>query len=91
MAGGPNKNSGRKLAVDRAEFQDMASAAMKAIWNTKTPKESKIMLLQKILASDAGRKWVAEHIWGKPIEQVVVDQTTEITVKWTTIPKTQIG
>jgi hypothetical protein len=76
--GGVRKGAGRKSIADELGTRDLARTAIIAKWGSLEKG------LEWLLGSgeSALQKFVFEHAFGKPQENVKVDEVSEITIKY---------
>jgi hypothetical protein len=71
---GGNKSAGRKTKVEEEKVNNLFVNALKELYKTETDDAAKILFIKdKLLDSQRGQIFIAEHIFGKPKE------TSEIT------------
>jgi hypothetical protein len=76
--GGARVGAGRKPKIDEDKKNDLFVNAIKTITGKETDDEAKTALLVKLWnTSSRGQLFIAEHIFGKPKEQVEVTNKNE--------------
>jgi hypothetical protein len=68
---GGNKSAGRKPKVEEEKVNNLFVNALKELYRTDVEDEAKVLFIKdKLLESQRGQIFVAEHIFGKPKETV---------------------
>ena len=68
---GGHKTAGRKPKVDEQKVNNLFVIALKELYKTETDDTAKILFIKdKLLDSQRGQIFIAEHIFGKPKETV---------------------
>ena len=62
---GGNKNAGRKPKHDEEKKKAIFDSALKRITGTEESEESKIRFLEMFSQEKEGKKFIAEHVFGK--------------------------
>jgi hypothetical protein len=70
--GGKRQNSGRKPKVDEEKKNNIFIEAIKKITSQDDEENAKIDLIVELWDTQRGKIFIAEHIFGKPKEQVEV-------------------
>ena len=68
---GGHKTAGRKPKVQEEKVNNLFVIALKELYKTETDDTAKILFIKdKLLDSQRGQIFIAEHIFGKPKETV---------------------
>jgi hypothetical protein len=68
---GGNKSAGRKPKVEEEKVNNLFVNALKELYRTDVEDEAKVLFIKdKLLESQRGQIFVAEHIFGKPKETI---------------------
>jgi hypothetical protein len=68
---GGNKSAGRKPKVEEEKVNNLFVNALKELYRTDVEDEAKVRFIKdKLLESQRGQIFVAEHIFGKPKETI---------------------
>ena len=68
---GGNKSAGRKPKVQEEKVNNLFVNALKELYRTDVEDEAKVLFIKdKLLESQRGQIFVAEHIFGKPKETI---------------------
>ena len=68
---GGHKTAGRKPKVDEQKVNTLFVIALKELYKTETDDTAKILFIKdKLLESQRGQIFIAEHIFGKPKETI---------------------
>ena len=67
---GGNKNAGRKPKADEDKVNNLFNTALRQLYKKKTDDNAKVSFIHTLLESQRGQIFVAEHIFGKPKENV---------------------
>lgn len=68
--GGKRKGAGRPTKVDEAHVNQIFLTALKRLHNKDNDDEAKIEFVKDLYESQRGQIFIAEHLFGKPKEQV---------------------
>ena len=68
--GGKRVGAGRKSKADETKANSIFLSALKQVYSLRTDEGAKIAFVKTILESQRGQIFVAEHIFGKPKENV---------------------
>lgn len=72
--GGKRPNSGRRRLSDKQSRAATLIAGLKKLYRTDCDEEAKMQLIIELAGTQRGRLFIAEHLFGKPTQQV--EQTT---------------
>jgi hypothetical protein len=68
---GGNKSAGRKPKVEEEKVNNLFVNALKELYRTDVEDKAKVLFIKdKLLESQRGQIFVAEHIFGKPKETI---------------------
>ena len=68
---GGNKSAGRKPKVEEQKVNNLFVNALKQLYRTDVEDEAKVLFIKdKLLESQRGQIFIAEHIFGKPKETI---------------------
>lgn len=67
---GGNKNAGRKPKADEEKANTLIKAALKELYNKDSDDENIIQFLKEFSQSSRGQQFIAEHLLGKPKENL---------------------
>ena len=68
---GGNKSAGRKPKVEEQKVNNLFVNALKQLYRTDVEDEAKVLFIKdKLLDSQRGQIFIAEHIFGKPKETI---------------------
>ncbi len=68
---GGHKTAGRKPKVQEEKVNNLFVIALKELYKTETDDTAKILFIKdKLLESQRGQIFIAEHIFGKPKETI---------------------
>lgn len=71
--GGVRKGQGRKSKALELQTNEIMKKAIKQLYDTNTVDEAKIALIQDLLGTQRGLLFVAEHIFGKPTDNIKLE------------------
>jgi hypothetical protein len=74
---GGNKNAGRKPKAEEEKQRVIYDKVLKRIYNTEDSEESKVLFLIDFASEKEGKKFLAEHVFGKA-PQVVDNKVTNV-------------
>lgn len=68
--GGARKGAGRKTKRDEEKVVNIFNKAIKEIFSTDNEDEAKTELIKDLFKFSRGKMFIAEHVFGKPKENV---------------------
>lgn len=68
--GGARKGAGRKSKSDEVKVNNIMITALKRLHKTDEDDEAKIKFIEDLYESQRGQIFIAEHLFGKPKENV---------------------
>jgi len=75
--GGAREGAGRKPKVEEEKVNYLFLSALKSLYNKESDDEAKIQFIKdKLLDSQRGQIFIAEHLFGKPKE--TIDQSVTL-------------
>jgi hypothetical protein len=78
---GGNKNAGRKPKRDEEKQKVIFEAALKRITGEEETDESKIAFLEMFAEEKEGKKFIAEHVFGKAPQEINQKNTEVVAEK----------
>jgi len=78
---GGNKNAGRKPKRDEEKQKTIFESALKRITGEEETDESKIAFLEMFAEEKEGKKFIAEHVFGKAPQEINQKNTEVIAEK----------
>jgi len=68
--GGKRDNAGRKSVATEQRANELILSALKVLYKVDDDNEAKIELVKKLMESQRGQIFIAEHLLGKPKETI---------------------
>lgn len=78
--GGYREGAGRKRLIDEKTNLTIMMKAVQQMTNTKTNEEAKIAYLNIISRHERGQMFIAEHIFGKPKDNINIETETPVNI-----------
>lgn len=67
---GGHKTAGRKSKADEEKAKVLLKKAIKSLYSTEDDEEATVEFLKEFIPTPRGQQFTAEHLLGKPKEQV---------------------
>ena len=68
--GGARPNAGRKTKIIEEQAKALMVKALQTIYGKETEEDAKLEFLKEYAKTSRGQQFIAEHLFGKPVEVV---------------------